>query len=393
MNPDGSGETPLPTPAFGSEPAWAPDGTKIAFAHTGPDGRAEIYTMNPDGTAQIQITDDAGASTRQTNEEPNWSPDSQMIVLTHTVFYAGEEILTSSIQVMNADGSGRVYLTPNTQDSHDLSPAWSPDGQKIAFMGPITSMWTMNRDGSNQTQLTSGRVPDWQPINPAPYPRPVGASPMHISLVPAFVPCTPGSANASHPAPLAGSSCNPPLPRSSSVAVGPRSLGFTRRRVLAQGECAPFDTAHCYPDVTIHTSISDVRAGSPIGPDYDSSNPKGWDLTATAALPGEAQGTALRITDLDNQSAGDPSGPYDKAATVVALSFPIPLDCTPTSDSSLGSSCDVATTANTLVPGSAVAGKRAIWQIGQFQILDQGANGVPADSDDKVFETQGLVVP
>jgi hypothetical protein len=45
------------------------------------------------------------------------------------------------------------------------------------------------------------------------------------------------------------------------------------------------------------------------------------------------------------------------------------------------------------VPGSAVQGKRAIWELGQFQILDQGPNGIPGDSDDNPFEVEGVFVP
>jgi hypothetical protein len=71
----------------------------------------------------------------------------------------------------------------------------------------------------------------------------------------------------------------------------------------------------------------------------------------------------------------------------------VPLSCSPTSDSSIGSTCDAQTTVNALAPGAAVAGKRAVWQLDQLQVLDQGANGTPGDSDDKPFELEGLFVP
>jgi hypothetical protein len=143
--------------------------------------------------------------------------------------------------------------------------------------------------------------------------------------------------------------------------------------------------------VTIRFSISDVRSGSPTGPDYDTSSAQ--DLTGIATLPGTAQGTTAQITDQNNQSDGDPGGPYDKSATVQPIKFPIPIDCVGVANPVDGSVCNAQTTANTLVPGSVVAGKRAIWELGQLQVLDQGANGTPGDADDNVFEVQGVFVP
>jgi hypothetical protein len=213
------------------------------------------------------------------------------------------------------------------------------------------------------------------------YTQPVGGSPFRSSFVPAFTPCPSPTANASHDAPLSGASCNPPAPASSVVAVGSRSLGFARLVVLGNGECAPFDSSRCYPDVTLRASVSDVRQGSPTGSDYDT--PSGQDLTL--------QGNGLRITDLNNKTGSGTN--FDEAATAVPLDFPVPVSCTPTADTTIGSACNAQTTANALAPGAAVAGKRAVWELGQLQILDQGPNGVPGDSDDRPFEIQGVFVP
>ena len=138
---------------------------------------------------------------------------------------------------------------------------------------------------------------------------------------------------------------------------------------------------HCYPDFTLIFNVTNVRSGSPTGPDYD---PSIRDLTGTATI---------QITDTYNQSVGDPSGPYDKSATTTSLSIPVPIDCVPTTDTTVGSTCAIKTTANTLLPGAAVAGKRAVLALGQVQLLDRGANGTPGDSDDRVFEAQGVFVP
>jgi hypothetical protein len=232
-------------------------------------------------------------------------------------------------------------------------------------------------------------MPDWRE-----YPRPLGASPLRISLVPAFVPCgNPGSSpqNAMHAAPLTGGSCSPPVPSSSLAAVGSGAAAFARMIVLSSGQCAPFDSTHCYPDVTIRFNLTDVRSGTPSGPDYDT--PSGQDLTGLATLPGASPGDTLQITDRQNRLDSDPSGLFDKSGTTVPLRFPVPISCTATADPATGSVCDAVTTANTLVPGSAVAGSRAIWQLGQLQVLDQGQDGLAGNSDDRPFEVQGVFVP
>jgi hypothetical protein len=228
-------------------------------------------------------------------------------------------------------------------------------------------------------------------------PNPIGASPTRVSLGPAFIACgAAGSSpqNATHSAPLTGAACSPPVPRSSLVAVGPKSLGFVRMIVLGVGQCAPFDSTHCYPDVTIRANVTDVRSGSPTGADYDTPSAT-QDLTLANTLPGAgvAQGTGLRITDRYNKFNSNTGTVYDQYATVGALSFPVPLRCTTTTDTTIGSTCDAQTTANTLVPGAVVTGNRAVWELGQFQIVDKGANGTAGDSDDKVFEAQGVFAP
>jgi len=59
----------------------------------------------------------------------------------------------------------------------------------------------------------------------------------------------------------------------------------------------------------------------------------------------------------------------------------------------VGSTCAVSTSANAVMPGSVIAGKRAIWELGQVQVFDGGASGTAGASDATLFEDEGVFVP
>jgi Tol biopolymer transport system component len=160
MNPDGSNQTRLTNnhPADDVQPAWSPDGKKIAFT-SNRDGNFEIYVMNADGSNQVRLTNDPAFE----DSLPAWAPDQTKIAFKKGNFSEAE------IYVMNADGSNQMRLTNNAiPDTH---PDWSPDGSKIAFVSGSgfynTHIWVMNADGSNPTEITvypaEFRDPDWSP--------------------------------------------------------------------------------------------------------------------------------------------------------------------------------------------------------------------------------------
>jgi TolB protein len=73
---------------------------------------------------------------------------------------------------MNADGTDPVQLTDDP--AADRAPAWSPNGNRIAFThfrtgnSGISDIWVMRADGSDKHRLTSdpsgGAYSDWQPL-------------------------------------------------------------------------------------------------------------------------------------------------------------------------------------------------------------------------------------
>jgi Tol biopolymer transport system component len=157
MNADGSGVERLTNNQFhDASPSWSPDGSRIAF-DSARDGNLDIYVMNSDGSGQRRLTTAVGA-----DEFPSWSPDGTKIA------FQSNRSGNYEIYVMNADGSGAVNITNDPAD--DITPDWSPNGGEIVFVrgsGGSYGIHKMNASGSGQTRLSAnaGRHsgPDWSP--------------------------------------------------------------------------------------------------------------------------------------------------------------------------------------------------------------------------------------
>ena len=150
VNSDGSGIVKLTDGTNACDPAWSPDGQRLAFVRGCGLPTAEIYVMNADGSHLVRRTQ-GGYSNR-----PSWSPDGKRIVFSS--FAEG----SLGLFVLSADDDGSTATLILNLPGWDAHPAWSPDGAKIAFVSDwvaydfTSDVFTTTPTGGPATQLTSG---------------------------------------------------------------------------------------------------------------------------------------------------------------------------------------------------------------------------------------------
>ena len=145
--------------ATDDQPAWSPDGTKIAFT-SDREGNTDIYVMNVDGSSPTRLTKygppwEVGLAA--------WSPDGTRIAYFEEICDPPPDGCGGSTQIMNADGSNDHGVVAGGS-----RPAWSPDGSRIAF--GTGQIWVLSLDGSGHIQVIDPRdiggqhiEPDWSP--------------------------------------------------------------------------------------------------------------------------------------------------------------------------------------------------------------------------------------
>ena len=200
---------------------------------------------------------------------------------------------------------------------------------------------------------------------------------MRVSMVPAYKPCA--SPNSNHVTPLSNPSCTPPVQESSLLTTSTIGRGVASATLsVIPGTPGGADEA----DFSIAASATDVN--NKVG---------GTEYTGKVILT-----TQMRVTDRSNGYSSDEGG------TVQDAQFSIPFDCATTPDPALGGSCNVTTTADTLLPNFVKETKRTVISTFSFNLLDVGADGsiTPpsgacplscGSGDEKVFLTQGVFTP
>ena len=128
------------------DPAWSPDGRRLAFVAPGAGGGGDVFAADADGTHRGRIT----RSDRIDERSPSWSPDGRHLVVERV----------GRLVIVRADGGGERRL------GFGLEPAWSPGGRRIAFTDG-DNVYLVSANGGRARQVTSApgaqTAPAWAP--------------------------------------------------------------------------------------------------------------------------------------------------------------------------------------------------------------------------------------
>ena len=146
MRSDGSGLERLTTdPARDTAPSLSSDSTRVTFVSFRDDDRGEIYVLATSaGVNPVRVTDN-----QFLDASPAWSPDGQWIA------FISDRSGQQNVWLMAADGTAARQITAL---DHADAPRWSPDAHSIAFASDDTgsgfaSLWVVDIDSGNVTLL------------------------------------------------------------------------------------------------------------------------------------------------------------------------------------------------------------------------------------------------
>ena len=152
VNPDGSGIRDLTDDNYDyREPAWSPDGERVAFATDRPTGQIrpplqdaalESYNIWSIDVATGEMKLWADTATAE-EAEPTWSPDGTEIAY----------VVSNRVEAVNEAGALRTII-PQRSGLTINSPSWAPNGTDIAYIGSggmESNLWVGDR------QITSGQ--------------------------------------------------------------------------------------------------------------------------------------------------------------------------------------------------------------------------------------------
>jgi dipeptidyl aminopeptidase/acylaminoacyl peptidase len=125
-----------------AEPAWSPDARRIGYVARGSGGANDLFVIDADGTHPGRITWTEGVD----ETSPSWSPDGKRLVVER-----GGAIVT-----VRADGAGERRLAAGWE------PAWAPRGHEIAFSDG-DDLYRVDARGTRPVALTSTPAPESSP--------------------------------------------------------------------------------------------------------------------------------------------------------------------------------------------------------------------------------------
>jgi Tol biopolymer transport system component len=154
-----------------AEPAWSPDGTRLAFVRgfNGGGGTERshmfLYVVAADG-GRVRRLASCGGCGEQWESRLGWSPDGRWIAFSRDAGPRGQE----SLWVVDAAGGKPHHLTDCHASCADVEPTWSPNGQLLAFqhIAPTrraSGLYSIRPDGSGLKRISNDAVgdPAWSP--------------------------------------------------------------------------------------------------------------------------------------------------------------------------------------------------------------------------------------
>ena len=165
VNVDGSGLIRLTgDPGGDFSPVWSPDGKRIAFSRSG-----SLMVMDSDGSNLQAVTEAKPEATALPCEGGaflgGWSPDGKRL----TFYAASVTEGVGQVCIVDVDGSNLTVVVAEPPGYH-VEPAWSPDGEWIAFRSIREGnheIYIVHPDGTSETNLTNHPdmdiEPDWSP--------------------------------------------------------------------------------------------------------------------------------------------------------------------------------------------------------------------------------------
>lgn len=155
MRPDGTSLVQLTDGSgYAADPAWSPDGNRIAFDDDFGDPSAQgIFTMRANGTDIKRVT--SIPPDGEFDAAPRYSPDGRRLVFTRVTLDGDRE--NAVLYVVDVDGRHLHRVTPFSIGAGDAD--WSPDGRSLVFEGDTargyhSDVLTVHPDGTHLHNLT-----------------------------------------------------------------------------------------------------------------------------------------------------------------------------------------------------------------------------------------------
>jgi Tol biopolymer transport system component len=127
--------------------SWSPSGRQIVIAFKAPSqGISILAATGPTSERQIYKGSD-----NEIIEDLAWSPGGARIAFTHGRWRKNFTTGDFHILSVRIDGTGLRAITP-VNEEQTLNPTWSPDGRRMAFFSD-GNIVTMNADGTNRKKI------------------------------------------------------------------------------------------------------------------------------------------------------------------------------------------------------------------------------------------------